>query len=77
MSKLELKNCNMVLTKKMQKILALPSGKIDKNEYLAGEEILSSDQSRMLEQVTFTHSSLGKDLEKQIKTVEDQGEKQI
>ena len=31
----------------------------------------------MLEQVTFTHSSLGKDLEKQAKTVEDQGEKQI
>ena len=31
----------------------------------------------MLEQVTFTHSFLGKDLEKQTKTVEDQGEKQI
>ena len=65
------------INKEGAKLSALPSGKIDKNEYLVGEEILSSDQSRMLEQVTFTHSSLGKDLEKQTKTVEDQGEKQI
>ena len=42
-------------------------------EFPAGEEILSSDQSRIIEQTRFTYSSLGKTFEKQIKTFEDQG----
>ena len=46
------------------KILALSSGRIDKYEYLLGEEILPSDQSRRLEQAKFTYSLLGKALEK-------------
>ena len=58
------------------KISALSSGKIDKYEYLTGEEILPSDQRRVIEQVQFTYSALGKTLEKQIKIIEDQGEKQ-
>ena len=33
------------------KISALSSGKIDKYEYLTGEEIFPSDNSRMMEQV--------------------------
>ena len=33
------------------KISALLSGKIDKYEYLTGEEILPSDQKRVVEQV--------------------------
>ena len=36
------------------KISALWSGKIDKYEYLTGEEILPHDQSRVIEQVDFT-----------------------
>ena len=36
------------------KISALSSGKIDKYEYLPGEEILLSDQSRIIEQANFT-----------------------
>ena len=32
------------------KILVLPSGKIDKYEYLTGEKILPPDQSRIIEQ---------------------------
>ena len=59
------------------KISAFSSGKIDKYEYLAGEEILPSDQSRIIEQAKFTYSPLGKAFEKQIKTIEDQGIKQI
>ena len=51
------------------------SGKIDKYEYLTGEEILPSDQSRLTEQAKFTYSSLGKAFEKQIKTTEEQGRK--
>ena len=53
------------------KISALSSGKIDKYEYLTGEEILPSDQSRIIEQAKFTYSPLSKAFEKQIKTIED------
>ena len=45
--------------------------------YLTGEEILPSDQSRIIEQARFTYSALGKAFEKQIKTIENQGENQI
>ena len=55
------------------KISALSSGKIDKYEFLTGEEILPLDQRRMIEQAKFTYSSLGKAFEKQTKTIEDQG----
>ena len=41
-------------------ISALSSGKIDKYEYLTGEEILPSDQNRIIEQAKFRHSPLGK-----------------
>ena len=53
-------------------ILALSSGKIDKFESLTGEEILPSNQSRIIEQAKFTYSPWGKTFEKQIKTIEDQ-----
>ena len=55
---------------------ALSSGKIDKYEYFTGEEILPSDQSRMMKQFRFTYSSLDKAFEKQTKTIEDQRRKQ-
>ena len=42
-----------------------------------GEDILSSNQQQMIEQTKFTYSLLGKAFEKQIKTIEDQGQKQI
>ena len=50
------------------KISALSSGKIDKYEYLTGEEVLHSDQRRVIEQAKFTYSSLGKAFEKETKT---------
>ena len=39
--------------------------------------MLPSDQSRIIEQAKFTYSSLRKALERQTKTTEDQGTKQI
>ena len=57
------------------KISALSSGKIHKFEYLTGEYIIPSDQQQIIEQAKFTYSPLGKAFEKQIKTVEDQGQK--
>ena len=55
------------------KISALSSGKIDKYEYLPGEEVLLSDQNRIIEQANFTYSNLEKAFEKQIKATEEQG----
>ena len=55
----------------------MSSCKIDKYGYLTGEEILPSNQRQILEQATFTYSPLVKAFKKQIKTTEDQGEKQI
>ena len=45
--------------------------------FFAGDEILPSDQSRIIEQAQFTYSPLGKVLEKQLKTIEDLGIKQV
>ena len=65
------------INRKAAKISALSLGKIDKYEYLTGEEILPSNQQQIIEQAKFTYSPLGKAFEKQIKTIEDQGEKQF
>ena len=46
------------------KISALLSDKIDKYEYLASEEILSSNQSQIIEQAKITYSPQGRALEK-------------
>ena len=54
------------------KISALSSVKINKYEYLTGEEMLPSDQRQMMKQAKFTYSSLGKALEKQVKKLRTQ-----
>ena len=59
------------------KISALSSGKFNKYEYLTGEEILPSNKQQIIEQSKFEYSPLEKAFEKQIKTIEDQGERQI
>ena len=55
------------INREAAKISALSSGKIHKYECLTGEDII--------EQAKFTYSPLGKAFEKQIKTIEDQGQK--
>ena len=50
------------------KISALPSAKIDKYEYLTGEEILPSNEKQIIKQAKFTYSPLGKTFEKQKKS---------
>ena len=59
------------------KISALSSSKIYKYEYLTSEDILRSNQQQIIKQEKFTYSPLGKAFEKQVKTIEDQGQKQI
>ena len=65
------------LNKEAAKISALPSGKIHKYEYLTGEDILPSNQQQIIEQTKFTYYPLGRAFEKQIKTIEGEGKKQI
>ena len=57
--------------KEAANISALSPCKIDKYEYLTGEEILPSNQKQIVEQAKFTYSHLGKAFEKQIKAIED------
>ena len=64
------------INREAAKISALSSGKLDKYEYLTGEEILPSKQQQIIQQAKFNYSPLGKALEKQVKTIKDQGEKQ-
>ena len=59
------------------KISRLSSGKIDKYEYFTGGKILASNQRQIIEQANFAYFPLGKAFEKETKTIEYQGEKQI
>ena len=55
------------INREAAKISALSSGKLDKYEYLTGEEILPSNQQQIIQQAKFTYSPLGQAFEKQIK----------
>ena len=65
--KIKDKKLQYEINKEAAKISPLSSGKIDKYEYLTGEEILSSNERQIIEQEKFTYSPLGKAFEKQIK----------
>ena len=55
------------INREAAKISALSPEKIDKYEYLTGEEILLSNQRQMKEQATFDYPPLEKTFEKQTK----------
>ena len=65
------------INREAAKISALSSGKIHKYQYLTGEDMLPSSNQQIIEQARFTYSPLGKAFDKQIKTIEDQGKKQV
>ena len=65
------------INREAAKISALSSGKIHKYEYLTGEDILPSNQQQIIEQAKFNYSLLGKAFEKQTKTIEEKGQKQV
>ena len=48
------------LNREAKKISALSSDKINRYEYLTGKEVLPSMQIRIIEQVKFVYSPLGK-----------------
>ena len=59
------------------KMSALSSGKTDKYELLADEKKLPPNQRRLIEKAKFAYCPLGKAFEKQTKTIEEQGKKQV
>ena len=65
------------INREAAKISALSAGKLDKYEYLTGEEILPSNKQQIIQQAKFNYTPLGKAIEKQRKTIEDQGKKQV
>ena len=67
--------CN--INREAAEIPVLSSGEIRKYEYLTGDNILPSNQQQIIEQTKFTYSPLGKAFEQRIKTIKDQGEKQV
>ena len=69
--KTKYENVQYNINREVAKISALSSGKIDKYEYLTGEEILPSDQSKIIEQAKSTNSQLVKTFEIQIKAIEN------
>ena len=73
MIRLGMKNYSMLLIEKRRKYQLYHLVKF----ISTGEDILPSNQQQIIEPVKFTHSPLGKVFEKQIKTNEDQVEKQI
>ena len=71
-----MKNYNMILIDKLQKYQLYHQAKLI-NTNILQEEILPSYQKQVIEQAKFTYLLLGKAFEKQAKTIEGQGEKQV
>ena len=65
------------INREAAKMSTLSSGKLHKYWYLTSEDMLPSTQQQIIEQTKFTYSPLGKAFEKQTKTVEDHGKKQV
>ena len=66
-----MENYNIILIEKQQKHRLYHQSKF------TDEDISPSNQQQIIEQAKFTYSPLGKAFEKQIKTIEDQGKKQV
>ena len=65
------------INREVAKISALSSGKLHRYEYVTGEDTSPSNLQQIIEQAKFTYSPLGKAFEKQTKTIEGHGKKQV
>ena len=59
------------INREAAKISALSSGKIDKYEYLTGEEKLPSNHQQIIQQAKFNYSPLGKALEEKLLKIKE------
>ena len=76
MIKLEMKNYNIILIEKQLKYQLYHQAKLISMNILLVKKYHHLINKKKIEQAKFTYSPLGKTFEKQIKTIEDQGEKQ-
>ena len=67
----------MILTEKQQNYLHYQQVLLISQKILQLKKTLPSDLNRMIKQAKFTYTPLGKPIEKQTKTTENQCEKQI
>ena len=72
-----MKNYNMILTEKLQKYYFNNQVKLISMNILPVKKYCLVSKKKTIEQAKFSYSSLRKTFEKQTKTIEDQGEKQI
>ena len=68
-TKLEMKNYSMIFVVKQQKTQISHQVELIKYENLTGNEILTPDQSRMIEEAKFTYSPLRKAFDKQVRKI--------
>ena len=73
--KIRYQNLQYDVNRNVAKISVLSFRKIEKYEYLTGEEIFPSNQRQIIGQANFTYSPLAKAFEKQKKTTEEQGKR--
>ena len=74
MIRLEMKNYDMILIEKQLKYQLYHQVTLINMNILL---VKTSNQQQLIEQARFTYSPVGKAFEKQIKTIEDEGEKQV
>ena len=77
MIRLEKKNYNTILIEKKTKYQLYDLTKLISMNILLVKKYYSLIKKKILEQAKFTYSPLGKAFERQIKTIEDQGKKQV
>ena len=77
MIKLKIKNYNMILIKNQQKYRHYYLEKLINMNISQVKKYYHLIKVKIIEKAKFTHFPLGKEFEKQTKTIEDQGEKQI
>ena len=68
-TKLEMKNYSMIFIVKQQKTQISHQVELIKYENLTGNEILTPDQSRMIEEAKFTYSPLRKAFDKHVRKI--------
>ena len=77
MIRLEMKNHNMILMEKQLKYQLNHQENFTNMNILLVKIYYYLINNKIIEQARFTYSPLGKAFEKQIKTIEDQGKKQV
>ena len=75
--RLEMENCNMILTERLQIYRLYHLAKLISMNILLVKKYCLLINNKIIEQAKFTYSPLEKTFEKQTKTIEDQGEKQV